>query len=75
MKQEKKEKKFISARVRRDFRYGTNALVLVAAVLVVFVLANLALESFSTQLTIDLTKEKLWTCRLISIVTIFHYFR
>ena len=43
MKQEKKEKKFISARVRRDFRYGTNALVLVAAVLVVFVLANLAL--------------------------------
>ncbi|MBR5280622.1 MAG: Gldg family protein [Clostridia bacterium] len=61
MKQEKKEKKFISARVRRDFRYGTNALVLVAAVLVVFVLANLALESFSTQLTIDLTKEKLYS--------------
>ncbi len=61
MKQEKKEKKIISDRLRRDFRYGTNAIILVAAVLVVFVLANLALESFSTSLTLDLTKEKLYT--------------
>ena len=61
MHQEKNKKKLISDRMRRDFRYGTNAIVLVAAVLVVFVLANLALESFSTQLTFDLTKEKLYT--------------
>lgn len=61
MSQDKKEKKLVSARMRRDFRYGTNAIILVAAVLVVFVLANLALESFSTQLTFDLTKEKLYT--------------
>lgn len=60
-KTEKKEKKIISARMRRDFRFGTNAIVLIAAVLVVFVLANLALESFSTQLTLDLTKEKLYS--------------
>lgn len=60
-KQDKKEKKVISARLRRDFRYGTNAIILVAAVLVVFVLTNLALESFSTSLTLDLTKEKLYT--------------
>lgn len=60
-RQEKQEKKQISSRLRRNFRYGTNAIILVAAVLIVFVLANLALESFSTPLTLDLTKEKLYT--------------
>lgn len=59
--QDKKDKKIFSARVRRDFRYGTNAIVLVAAVLVVFVVANLILESFGTPLTLDLTKEKLYS--------------
>ncbi|MBP3391698.1 MAG: GldG family protein [Clostridia bacterium] len=61
MKKEKKEKKVISARLRRDFRYGTNAIILVAAVLVVFAVTNLILEQFSTKLTLDMTKEKLYT--------------
>ena len=54
-------KKFFSARARRDFRYGSNAIVLVAAVLVVFVIANLILENFGSNLTIDLTNEQLYT--------------
>ena len=55
------EKKFFSSRVRRDFRYGTNAFVLVAAVLVVFVVVNLILESFGSSLTVDLTREQLYS--------------
>ncbi len=54
-------KKFFSARARRDFRYGSNAIILVAAVLVVFVIANLILENFGSNLTIDLTNEQLYT--------------
>lgn len=54
-------KKFFSARVRRDFRYGTNAVVLIAAALVLFVVANLILESFGTALTVDMTREKLYS--------------
>ncbi len=50
-----------ASRLRRDFRYGTNAIVLIAAVLVVFVLVNLVMEQFSQVLTLDLTKEKLYS--------------
>ncbi len=55
------KKKLFSARLRRDFRYGTNAVILVAAALVLFVVANLILESFGTELTVDMTREKLYS--------------
>lgn len=61
MSKDMKEKKKLSARLRRDFRYGTNSIVLIAAVLVVFVVLNLVLENFGSSLTLDLTKEKLYS--------------
>ncbi len=61
LKSKESGKKFFSARVRRDFRYGTNAILLVAAVLVLFIVTNLIFESFGTALTVDMTREKLYS--------------
>lgn len=57
---EEKTSRF-SEPLRRKFRFGTNAIVLIALAIVVFVVLNLVLESFSTKLTIDMTKEQLFS--------------
>ena len=51
----------LSQKVRRNFRFGTNMLAVIAVVIVLFVVVNLVLENFSTELTVDLTAEKLYS--------------
>jgi len=51
----------LSQKTRRNFRFGTNMLAVIAVVIVLFVVVNLVLENFSTDLTVDLTAEKLYS--------------
>ncbi|MBO4327345.1 MAG: GldG family protein [Clostridia bacterium] len=58
---ESNKKGLFSQTARRRFRFGTNMIVLAVLVIVVFVIVNVVLESFSSKLTLDLTSEKLYT--------------
>ena len=49
----------ISERTKRRFRYGTNSIVLIIAVIIVAVLVNLLLEQF--PMSVDMTAESLYT--------------
>ena len=54
-------RKGLSQTLRRRFRFGTNMLVLMALAIVLFIVLNLIMEHFSTALTLDFTKEKLYS--------------
>ncbi|MBO7407707.1 MAG: Gldg family protein [Clostridia bacterium] len=51
----------LSQTLRRRFRFGSNMLVLMALAIVLFIVLNLVMEHFSTALTLDFTKEKLYS--------------
>ena len=51
----------LSQTLRRRFRFGSGMLVLMALAIVLFVVLNLVMEHFSTALTLDFTKEKLYS--------------
>lgn len=59
--QEEAKRSGLSQTLRRRFRFGSNMLVLMALAIVLFIVLNLVMEHFSTALTLDFTKEKLYS--------------
>lgn len=55
-------KKGISSQtLKRRFRFGSSMIIFAVMVIVIFIVLNVVLERFSTELTLDLTSEKLYT--------------